>query len=62
MQRTDCACSAPTELGPFDGLLGFSQGANLATIVAAHLYELGSPADAKGVCASAAVSASAAST
>ena len=27
---------------------GFSQGANLATIVAAHLYALGSPADAKG--------------
>ncbi len=36
------------ELGPFDGLLGFSQGANLATIVCAHLYALGNPADAGG--------------
>jgi hypothetical protein len=32
------------ELGPFDGVLGFSQGANLATIVAAHLF-------ANGTCA-----------
>lgn len=28
---------------------GFSQGSNLATMVAAHLYSLGDPADAKGV-------------
>lgn len=31
-----------TENGPFDGLLGFSQGANLATLVAAHLLRRGS--------------------
>ena len=31
-----------------DAAPGFSQGANLATIVAAHLYALGDPADAKG--------------
>jgi hypothetical protein len=35
--------SARAETAP-----GFSQGSNLATMVAAHLYALGDPADAKG--------------